>query len=291
MARLGLVTILYKSDEVLEDFFKSLHIQTFKDFSVYMVDNSASVRTNEIIASCLEKYLIPDFHHIDTGANIGVAAGNNIGIKSALADGCDPILILNNDIFIEQDFLFEKLMKRAESECLITPKIFYFDTRKLWMAGGHMDYWRALGVHHGNHASDAPEFNQEGYITYAPTCFLLVRKEVFDAIGYMDEKYFAYYDDTDFVLRALRQGFQLWYEPSLYLLHKVSSSSGGDFSSFYVYYGNRNKIYFIRKNFSGLHKLWLLAYTLASRFIFYLKYDSANKKQLIKAIRDGFSLK
>jgi GT2 family glycosyltransferase len=75
------------------------------------------------------------------------------------------------------------------------------------------------------------------------------------------------------------------------LYHKVSSSSGGDDSPFYVYYGNRNKIYFIRKNYRGLHKAWLLAYALVSRVGFYLRYDSVGKEKLLAAIRDGFRMK
>jgi GT2 family glycosyltransferase len=50
--------------------------------------------------------------------------------------------------------------------------------------------------------------------------------KVIEEIGLMDEKYFAYYDDTDFVLRAIRKGYKLWYEPTIQINHKVSSSSG-----------------------------------------------------------------
>ena len=81
MPRLGLVTILYKSDDVLEDFFRSLSLQTYRDFTLYMVDNSASPETDSVISACLKKYSIPQFEYIDSKANIGVAAGNNIGIK------------------------------------------------------------------------------------------------------------------------------------------------------------------------------------------------------------------
>ncbi len=91
-----------------------------------------------------------------------------------------------------------------KNEALVVPKIFYYDTHKLWMAGGHMDNWRALGVHEGYNKEDAPQYNIAKQITYAPTCFMLVKKEVFDKIGIMDDKYFAYYDDTDFVFRAIK---------------------------------------------------------------------------------------
>ncbi len=290
MPALALITVLFKSDDVLEDFYKSISIQSFKDYKLYLVDNSASDRSNQRIAECAKKYPLSNIEYINSGGNIGVAGGNNLGIKQALNDGCTHLLLLNNDVLIEQGHMFAQMMELSNKEDIITPKIFYFDTGKVWMAGGYMDYKRALGVHYGMNKQDAPEFNIAKHITYAPTCFLLIKSEVFKQVGLMDEKYFAYYDDTDFVLRAMRSGYRLWYEPSLYLFHKVSSSSGGDNSPFYIYYGNRNKIYFIRKNFKGFLKWMTLTYTLISRIIFYFKYDKQGKSKLIQAMKDGFKI-
>ena len=106
----------------------------------------------------------------------------------------------------------------------------------------------------------------------------------------IDEKYFAYYDDTDFVYRACRNGYKLYYEPSATILHKVSSSSGGDNSLFYVYYANRNKIYFIRKNYKGIRKYIALSYALLSRSFFYIRFDKERKAKLLQAIKEGFKM-
>ena len=173
---------------------------------------------------------------------------------------------------------------------MIVPKIYYHDEKKIWMAGGYMDRWRALGVHYGYNKKDEPKYNVAKHVTYSPTCFMLIKREVFDTTGIMDEKYFAYYDDTDFVLRATRLGYKIWYEPSLELLHKVSSSVGTN-STFYVYYSNRNKIYFIRKNFKGPQRYFALLYTLISRIAFWLGFDKARKQKLVQGLKDGFKMK
>ncbi|HNU15355.1 MAG TPA: glycosyltransferase family 2 protein [Chitinophagaceae bacterium] len=291
MATIGLVTVLFRSDEVLPDFFKSISRQTHKDYILYLVDNSESATTDAIISQCLKEYPVTAYRHIKTGGNIGVAAGNNTGIKLSLADNCSHVLILNNDIEIEQDFMFSKLLSLADAdESMIVPKIYYYDEKKIWMAGGYMDKWRALGVHYGYNQKDKPKYNIGKHVTYSPTCFMLVKKEVFDATGIMDEKYFAYYDDTDFVLRATKLGYKIWYEPSLELLHKVSSSVGTN-SPFYVYYSNRNKIYFIRKNFKGLQRYFALLYTLISRIAFWVGFDKARKQKLVQGLKDGFKMK
>lgn len=291
MAKIGLVTVLYKCDEVLPDFFKSISIQTHTDYILYLIDNSESEATDRMISRCLAEFPVTAHKHIKTGGNLGVAAGNNTGIKLSLADHCDHVLILNNDIEIEQPHMFSRLVSLADEkgEAMIVPKIYYYGEKKLWMAGGYMDKWRALGVHYGMNKEDGPAFNTARHCTYSPTCFMLVKKEVFEKTGIMDEKYFCYYDDTDFVLRATRLGYRIFYDPSLVLLHKVSSSVGTN-SPFYVYYSNRNKIYFIRKNFRGFRRWFALGYTLLSRVAYWLGFDKVRKQKLIQGLKDGFRM-
>lgn len=292
MAKIGLVTVLFNGDDLLPDFFKSIALQTHKDYVLYLIDNSPGEATDKMVEDCAARFPVTAYKHIRSAGNIGVAAGNNVGIKASLQDGCAYVLLLNNDIAIEQDFVFTKMLELAEQkgETMIVPKIFYYDEKKIWMAGGYMDRWRALGVHDGYDKKDAPIYNQPKHISYAPTCFMLIKKEVFDKVGWMDEKYFAYYDDTDFVLRATVAGFQLFYEPSLEILHKVSSSAGTN-SPFYVYYSNRNKLYFIRKNFKGLRRYFAIGYTFLSRIIFYLRFDPLRRQKLVQGLKDGLRLK
>lgn len=291
MGKIGLVTVLFKSDDVLEGFFKSISSQGYKNYCLYLIDNSVNDKTNELIYSLLEKFPITSYKHVKSNGNIGVAAGNNVGIKLSLNEGCSHVLLLNNDIEIPQIFLLANIISISETkgESLIVPKIFYYPGKKIWMAGGYIDKFRALGVHYGYNKDDAPRYNISKYVTYSPTCFMLIRKEVFEKIGFVDEKYFAYYDDVDFVLRAGKAGFKIFYEPSLYILHKVSTITGTE-SPFYVYYSNRNKIYFIKKNFKSFLRYFAILYTFISRVAFWLKYNGEKRKKLIQGIKDGFKI-
>jgi GT2 family glycosyltransferase len=291
MVKLGLVTVLYNSNEVLEGFLQSLAAQDYKNYILYLVDNSADEATDQLLTQLLQCYPVTAHKHLKSGGNIGVAAGNNLGIKQAMADDCDDVVLLNNDIEIVEPFVLSKLVKMAAAgDALLVPKILYYDNRAVWMAGGYMDKIRALGVHYEGADADAPRFNKPKYITYAPTCFMYVKGEVFRKTGIMDERYFAYCDDTDFVYRALKDGYRLFYEPSLTILHKVSSSSGGDSSLFYIYYSNRNKIYFIRKHYRGFRKWFAIGYMLAARTIFWLRFNKEQRKKLVQAIKDGFRM-
>lgn len=286
MKKLGLVTVLYKSDEVLKGFIKSLSIQTFSNYIVYFIDNSVNDCSTSYLLSLLNEYPTLEYKYLPQLGNIGVAAGNNVGIKATLMDHCDYILLLNNDIETEQNYLLEKIVRKAEegNADLLVPKILYYDSRRIWMAGGFMDNFRALGVHDGMDSEDSGMFNNEKFITYAPTCFMLISKKVLEKTGFMDEKYFAYYDDTDFVMRALQNGYLMLYIPSLVILHKVSSSAGIN-SDFYVYYSNRNKIYFIRKHYNGIRKLWLILYCIISRLFSGLSLTKKKGKNSFRELK------
>lgn len=288
-----MVTVLYNSNDVLEDFFKSISLQSFKNYHLYLVDNSTSVETDNLIEELLIKYPITAYTHVKNSTNNGVAKGNNQGIELALKDGSDFVLLLNNDIDFPQTFLFEEMISYAvkHNEHLVIPKIFYYNTRTIWLAGGKIHKYKGYASHVGFNKNDTDEYNTIKYFDYAPTCFMLISKRVFNEIGLMDENYFVYYDDTDYITRAIHKGFKVCYLPRLEVFHKVSFSTGGGESLFSIYYLNRNRVYFVRKNYSFLIRQIALSHTIITRVIRYLIYKKDQKKTLLKSIKDGFAIK
>ena len=290
---IGIVSVLYKSDAVLPDFFESLARQTYQDFLLILVDNDANETTQSIIRNLNIQYSNIKINYIDSKANIGVAAGNNLGIQKAIHFKCRQILLSNNDIVLVENDILDKMiyLNLSENKKLITPKILYYDTKKVWMAGGYFSKWRSLGVHYGNHAeADDSRFNFSREVTYAPTCFMFVDTEVFDKMGLMDEKYFVYVDDTDFIYRCVQNNISLWYDHTKTILHKVSSSTGGDDSPFYIYYSNRNKIYFVRKHYDLIFKTIAFFHIFLTRTINYFRYTKSQKDSLVNAIKDGLKM-
>ncbi len=292
MAKIGLVTVLFNSESVLEGFFKSISIQSFKDYHLYLIDNAPSQSTDDCIASLTKKYAITSYTHQKNDSNAGVARGNNQGIALSRAANTSYTLLLNNDIEFDDPLFFEKLISAAQNqkEYIVIPKILFFDTRKIWMAGGYFMFNRGLAKHIGEADDDGPKYNKEQYFNYAPTCFMLIDNFVFDEVGIMDEKYFVYFDDTDFLYRCYLAGFKIKYLPKFEVLHKVSSLTGGSESLFSLYYNSRNRIYFINKNFKGFRYLFSMSFTLVSRAIWYFKYNSDQRKTLIKGLKEGFSM-
>tara|TARA_R110002033_G_scaffold96187_1_gene145095 strand:- start:12277 stop:13179 length:903 start_codon:yes stop_codon:yes gene_type:complete len=287
---LALVTVLYHSNDVLDEFFESLAKQKNCEYKIFIVDNSETDSSREICLSYIEKYNI-NAEYIFNDENVGVAKGNNIGIRLGLLQGFEKILLLNNDITFEGDLFSDLLLQSTlYSEKIFIPKIYYHGTNTLWMAGGHYNKWTSLTPHRGDGEDDNGQYNQSDIVNYAPTCFMLIDASIFDTVGLMDEKYFVYYDDTDFIFRCIHAGFFIRYLPSLMVNHKVSALTGGNTSLFSIYYTNRNRIYFILKNVHCIYKLTNLFYYFSSRLLVMVKATSSVRAKIKSAVLDGLRM-
>lgn len=290
--RVGLVTVLYNSTGVLPDFFESLAQQDYPDFGLYVIDNSPDDASLRVAKALGNKHGFRTLSFVRNDENLGVAAANNQGIRLCLEAGCEYILLLNNDIQFPDPTLLSRMVGLAddEAENMIVPKIYYHDTGRIWCAGGRFNHWRGNATHYGNRKRDGHSFAVEGYTDYSPTCFMLIRRKVFQTVGLMDERFFVYYDDCDFVWRANKAGFKIRFWPKGKIWHKVSSSTGGTESLFSIYYSTRNRIFFIRKHFDLVHKVAAIAVVLATRAIKTAYYDWGKRARMWQALKDGFSV-
>jgi len=291
MHKIGLITITYNSAHVIEPFIKCVLEQTHKNFILYIVDNISSDNTLELI----NKFSDDRLKVIANKTNVGVAAGNNQGIRFALQDACDELLIINNDVEFE-DTLLEKLSKQlTELNCsLIAPKMMYYpETSLIWWAGTKFNEFEGcMSNHIGIQQEDKGQFNKIEKMDYAPTCCVLMKKEVVNDIGWFDEKYFAYYDDTDFFYRIYKQGkHQLYYYPFVHFYHKVGGLSNmkkGNarkfkFNDFYIHLFTRNHVYYLKKQQTlyGWLNILYFYFRMNLRFIFSGKYNHDLKTFLL----------
>ena len=127
---------------------------------------------------------------------------------------------------------------------------------------------------------------------FAPGCCILIRRSAIERVGYFDERFFVYTEDADYCWRAKDLGVSLWYTPSVSLLHKVSSLTGGANSPFYVRYTTRNRVFFLRKHFSLLTTLpWLCALQVLFHWRLLFGGDSWRKYCLKqRAFMEGMNL-
>jgi GT2 family glycosyltransferase len=265
--KIGVVTVTYNSSQVIDAFMECLLRQTYSDFVLYSVDNASSDDTLKRLSNYQDCRVVI----VRNTANVGVAEGNNIGIRAALKAGCGSALLINNDTVFDSDLLSKLQDALHEYECeMVAPKILFFDDpSKIWSAGGYFSRMRGAARHFGFEQKDDGRFDQARAVSYNATCCMLIKKEVFDRIGLMDANYFVYFDDTDFCLRAHRAGLRLFYVPAARLLHKAGSLTGGA-SAFSFRYSTRNHVYYLLKNFPWWYSLFYLPMYEIHIFVRYL---------------------
>ena len=242
----GIVTVTYNSAPVLEEFFESLFAQDHADFVLYVVDNDSHDATRAMVEA---RQADPRVRAIWSPSNTGIARGNNLGIAQALSDGCEHVLLLNNDTVFGPELLSGLLNALGRHHAdMVVPKMYYHDQpRRIWCAGGRLKPWQGYTAgHFGYDEIDHGQRDSARRIDYSPTCCFLVKRAVFETLGLMDEKFFVYCDDTDFCIRAKQHGVSLWYVPTPTLLHKVSSLTGSS-SEFTLRMLTRGRAYLIRK--------------------------------------------
>lgn len=242
MLKVGIVIVNYNGEAYQNECMRSLYKMEMQDFEVVVVDSASS---DNSIKKLREEF--PQVHIIEMEENVGVAAGNNIGIDFFRKKKAEYILLLNNDIEVDTKLL-TYLVEQASEQTVVVPKIYYFEPSNMfWFAGGALDWKKELASHWGWQQTDNGQFDKIKKITYSPTCCMLIHTSIFDVVGLIDETYFMYYDDTDFCARLEQAGIDILYVPNAKLWHKVSSSSGGSESKVCIYYMNRNQLYYMKK--------------------------------------------
>ena len=159
---------------------------------------------------------------------MGFAGGNNIGIQHALKRGSEFALLLNNDTTIDPDALGTLLrtMEENPEAGIVGGKIYYLDRPNvIWFAGGYFNANSGFGDHYGKSEEDHGQYNRVRECDFITGCCMLIRCEVCEKIGLLDDSYFLYYEDADFCTRARRAGYSVLYQPRAVIYHKISRAT------------------------------------------------------------------
>jgi len=187
---------------------------------------------------------------VQTGKNLGYAGGNNVGIALALALGVDYVWVINNDAVPAKESLAEMLrvIEADPAVGLVVPTILYGSSDRVWYAGGSYNKTRGTVSHHFINArlEDVPGAAVD--TGFATGCSLLIRASVLSLVGFLDARFFLYWEDVEFADRVRRAGFRVVHCPSALVWHHVGAASGaadGASPNFY-YYGLRNRLWYLR---------------------------------------------
>lgn len=262
---------------------------------VYVVDNSSTDGSQEYLRARW-----PQVITLEAGANLGFSGGNNLGIRDALAEGADYVLLLNNDAQLLPGALGELLAAVEEAGPVAwaaAPKILYrANPDVIWSAGGSFDWWRGLSLHRGWDERDRGQYDRPELMEFATACCILVRAATFREQGMLDDGYFMYFEDAELAARASRTGARVAYRPAARVLHDVQGSTGGSEggqSPVALYYWTRNRCRFISRNVRGpLRRLVAHVYMIGSRAVRMAQAVSSGRggeaRVIARALADGY---
>jgi len=155
--------------------------------------------------------------------NLGFAAGCNVGMRYALAEGCEYVLLINNDTVIDPGFLNALLdeARRVPDAAILSPKIYFYDSpNRLWWAGGVFSLWVGIAQHVGRKQTDTGQYDSPCPIDWATGCAALIRCDALRRVGLFDEKLFGNGEDLDLSLRMRQAGYRIWFAPRAKIWHK-----------------------------------------------------------------------
>ncbi|MEQ1484727.1 glycosyltransferase family 2 protein [Methyloglobulus sp.] len=279
---LCIVIVNYKTPQLLLDCLESLLPELEDNWVIAVVDNASNDNSVTIVENWILKHNQPDnIKLIRSPVNSGFSGGNNIGIKTVQAD---HYLLLNSDALVRKGAIQTMLnaISREKKVGLIAPRLEWLDgTPQESCFNYHTPISELIGsAKTGLITKIFKKFVVAQPVSEIsrPYCWVsfacvMVKAEVFNAIGFLDEGYFMYFEDVEFCRRAKKAGWEIWQEPASHIVHLRGGSSPVKAQAKLrkrlprYYYESRTRFFFQAYGRVGLlcaNLLWELGWSIAS---------------------------
>ena len=232
------ITLNWRQPQVTLECVRALQALQNPELDILVIDNGSGDDSVEIL-----KQHEPPVELLELPQNVGFAAGNNQGLQLAIDRGYDFALLINNDAFAGPELL-ERLLAQTGSDIgLLSPKIFYeSDPDRIWFAGGRRDPLTLDVLDTGCGKPDDPQLMASRDVDYLLGACLLVNLGAARVVGLLDERYFFYFEDLDWSVRFMEDGYRLRLVADAHVCHRVAVSTGGEEDSaqrrYYLAFGS-----------------------------------------------------
>lgn len=253
----SVISVNYNQAQITIETIASLKKVSYPNMEIIIVDN-ASNENPDII-----KEQFNDIKFIKSEKNLGFAGGNNLGIKEARGEF---VLFLNSDTEVDENFLqpLVSLLVDNPEIGIVSPKLIYFFSENknlVQFAGSNpINLLTGRGSTIGFKQIDGEQFNVVCETNLPHGAAMMLPMNVIKDVGLMPEIYFLYYEEHDWAHMVKRAGYKVYYNGQSTVYHKESMSVGKN-NPIKVYYMNRNRLIFVRRNAKML--------TALVSFIFY----------------------
>jgi GT2 family glycosyltransferase len=252
----SIIVLCYNSKVDLGECIPSLLSQSYRDFELILVDNASTDGTEEFI-----RINYPEIKVLQTGKNVGYAAGNNLGFEISLGK---YVVIVNPDTIADSEWLTE-LIKPFESDETIaatTSKILKYDQRDRINTCANTSHLTGLTFCRGLDRP-ASEFNNDQIVSAVSGCSFAMRSDIFRSLNGFDPDFFLYQEDADISWRIRFGGKKIIYAPKSIIYHKFLLS----ITPWKEFYLERNRYLILLKNFDSITLLLLLPALMVTEIV------------------------
>jgi len=266
---LGIVIVNYNTADLLRACLRSLYASTGLTLRVIVVDNCSPDHSAQVVRD-----EFPQARLIVAEENRGYAYANNRGLR-AFMDGTEPrpryVMLLNADTELPPPALAQMVVFLDEHPAVgvAGPKLVRQDgsldlaCRRSFPDMATLIY-RRLGLH--KLFPRNPRFTRYNLLDRDPDeatevdsvvgAFMMLRTEILDQVGLLDESFFMYGEDLDWAFRIKQAGWKVYYYPAVVVLHyKGESSKQRVFKTTYEFY---RAMYIFYKKHYARDTFWLL---------------------------------
>jgi GT2 family glycosyltransferase len=223
---------------------ESLQKNTYSNHSTIVLDNASTDGSAGAIRS-----RFPDVEVISLDENLGYAGNNNVGIQAAVERGADWVFVLNEDTILDEHCL-EEMVKVGESRPeigIVGPMVYHHNEPNVIQSAGGMFSPYLEAAHSGQNEEDQGQFPEARQVGWVSGCAILVRREVIEDVGALDVRFFYYWEETEWCLRAGKKGWQVHHAPQAKLWHKGVQRDYRPGPSV-TYYNTRNRFLMLKKH-------------------------------------------
>lgn len=247
LARAAIVVVNYGSHALIDKNFRSRDLIGL-NATLYIVDNFTTPAERAAIAQVCDRdrwVLVP------SERNEGFGAGVNRGVRQALSDGAQSLLIVNPDLEISDAVALQLLADVQQQPRRVVSPAIDSSAGKPWFRGGDLNV--STGAVRTSQSVDM----SLPHSWLSGACVALDRS-IWEASGGFDPDYFLYWEDLDFSQRCRRAGAQLALRSDLLAVHAVGGTQGHGKSPVYTYYNCRNRLLYAAKWLdTSQRRLWV----------------------------------
>ena len=244
------VTVILNTNRKVDtlEALQSLSENTYPGHHIIVLDNAS---TDGSVTAIQQSF--PQAQVIELVQNLGYAGNNNVGIQAAIDAGADWVLVLNEDTILAPDCI-ARLVEVGESNPrigIVGPMVYHFNEPNVIQSAGGMMSPTWVSYHLSQNEVDTGKYTVPHEVDWISGCAIMVRRAAIEQAGMIDERFFYYWEETEWCLRVRKAGWKIFNNPQAHLWHKGVQRDYRPGPNV-TYYSTRNRLLMLSKHHAPL---------------------------------------